>query len=125
MVTTILTIFNLGITSSFQGLFPDTIRVSSRHHAAAIRHYRRALRATHVSNSSSSTRSTQLRSEYGFRFSVRPLDTRPNPNAVRLALPSNVNRASVARLLAGNNFVSHRREGLVLTDPYGVTWTLA
>lgn len=66
----------------------------------------------------------ELVSEYGFRFHVNS-DSSAQPSSVRLALPPRVNRATVARAIARNNPVTHRREGLVTTDHYGVTWIFA
>ncbi len=113
-------LLNVNLTASFQGVFPNTIRIAAREHPAAVRHYKRALRARAV------TRGAQIElvSEYGFRFHVHST-ANPQPTTVRLALPPRVNRATVARALAGNNAVTHRREGLVTTDRYGVTWILA
>lgn len=119
-MSTPLTIFNFGITTSFHGVFPDTVHVAWRHHNDAIRNYRRALNARIMRSAAR----TELRSDYGFTFYVQ----RANSNttcSVRLSLPAGVNRASVARILARSGGVSHRREGLVVTDPYGVVWTLA
>lgn len=115
-----LTIFNFGITTSFHGVFPDTVLVSRRNHNDAIRHYRRSLNARIVRVANR----TELRSNHGFTFFVQVANS-STTSSVRLSLPSGVNRANVARILAGSGGVSHRREGLVVTDPYGVVWTLA
>lgn len=113
-------LYNVNLTARFQGVFPDTIQIAAREHAAAVRHYKRALRARAVTRGAR----IELLSEYGFRFHVNSTSN-AEPATVRLALPPRVNRATVARALASSNAVTHRREGLVTTDRFGVTWMLA
>lgn len=65
-----------------------------------------------------------LESEHGFRLRIDAVRG-AQPSSIRLALPPRANRASVARALAAGSGVSHGRSGLIVTDPFGVTWTLA
>ena len=63
----IYTMFNVDITGTFNGIFPSNIPVSSRNHAAAVRHYKSALWARQVNSSSGRV---VLESAYGFQFRV-------------------------------------------------------
>ncbi len=123
--------FNVDLTGSFAGAFPSTILVPAAKHSAAVRFYKKALRAKQIA-SGSSKGCTVLESALGFRFRV---DARSGGSSsssssssrfsVRLSLPPRSDRATVARALASGGYVSHQRSGLVVTDPFMVTWTLA
>lgn len=113
-------LYNVNITGSFAGLFPSSFSIESKKHAAAVRHYKRALRASVVKTGSQIV----LESSYGFRFKVNPSRS-SSQTSVRLSLPNSGQRGNIARALGAGGRVSHHRTGLVVQDPYGVTWTLA
>lgn len=113
-------LYNVNLTGSFAGLFPKTICINRRSHAAAIRLYRSALKARIVS----SGENTVLESQHGFQFQVQSVRSKL-PASVRLALPPRADRAYVARQLAAGSGVSHKREGIIVKDPFEITWTLA
>ncbi len=112
--------YNVNITGSFAGVFPSSLSVDSKKHSAAVRHYKKALRATVVKQGSQ----VVLESAYGFRFKVNA-SRGSSGTSVRLSLPNSGHRGSVARALGAGGRVSHHRSGLVVHDPFGVTWTLA
>ncbi len=122
--------YNVNLTGSFSGVFPNTIVVSSRSHTAAIRHYKSALQARQVSSGSR----VVLESAFGFKFRIdgsrsstsSSRSSSSSTTAVRLGLPSNINREAVARALSRNSSRPRSsRNGIVVTDPFGLTWTIA
>lgn len=117
------TMFNIGITGTFNGVFPSTVPVGSRSHSAAVRHYKSALRARQLNSSGSRI---VLESSYGFQFRVdsrTSFSSSSSRTSVRLALPSRPIREAVARALGGSH--EHRprvhRTGIIVTDPFGIT----
>jgi len=123
--------FNVDITGTFHGVFPSNISVSARNHSGAIRHYKSALRARQVTasggSSSSGSRGIVLESAYGFQFRVDARSSSSSASSrVRLSLPARTNRQAVARALGGaNGRPQVHRSGIVVKDPYGVTWVIA
>lgn len=109
--------FNVDLTSMVYGCNPSRIVVATRSHSAALFFYRTALRADQVGQNT-------LESGYGFRFrvdSARQNTTR----SVRLDLPARVNRQTVARALGGRTGqMTRARNGYVVTDPFGIRWTI-
>lgn len=110
--------YNVNITGSFTGVFPNTVQIDTRHHGYAIQHYKRAFNARERSLGSRVT----LESSHGFRFRVDAVRS-PSMRSVRLALPYTANRMKVAEKLGRH--VSRTRQGLKVTDPYNVTWYIA
>ncbi len=114
--------YNVDITGAFTGVFPSTIKISVRSHSAAVDHYKTVLRAKQVTTGSE----VVLESDYGFRFRVDASNSSSSRPSVRLALPLNMDRMAVARAIGGSNSRPRlERTGTVVTDRFGVTWTLA
>lgn len=105
---------------AFAGAFPSTVHIPRGRHASAVRLYKRAFHARAAVGRSRGV--AILDSSFGFRLRV---ETGAGCGSVRLALPPRANRAEVARALAAGGGVSHAAAGLVVRDPFGVTWTLA
>lgn len=112
--------YNVNITGCFTGLFPTSFAVNSKKIAPAVRHYKKALHASVVKQGSE----VILESGYGFRFSVSAVPG-SSRTTVRLSLPNSGHRGRIARALGDGGRVSHHRKGLVVQDPYGITWILA
>lgn len=114
--------YNVNITGAFTGVFPSTITISARSHAAAVKHYRTVLRAKQVTSGPK----TVLESAYGFRFRIDASNSSSSRTCVRLGLPSNVSREAIARALGGSASRPRKgRSGTTVSDRFGVTWTLA
>lgn len=112
--------YNVHITRAFAGIFPSTISIPVRDFAAAVEHYKTALRAELVTTGTK----VVLRSAYGFQFRVDQTTSLSPMASVRLELPSNVNRMTVAQAIGGS-VPKRDRSGIVIHDRFGVTWTLA
>ena len=115
--------YNVDITggSLFVGAFPGNIPVAASSYSSAIRHYKTALNGRQQSTGNR----TVLESRYGFRIRI-DASRSASSASIRLSLPSSANRESVARALSGRNGrVVRNRSGIVVRDPYGVTWTLS
>lgn len=110
-------LYLVDLTGLVAGVFPSTLWVDSRRHASAMRFYRNVFNATVMDNRVLST-------EHGFRFRVRAQPDAPQMT-VRLSLPPRAKRAALARALASGGRVEHRRQGLMVRDPYGVVWMVA
>lgn len=107
-------------TSSHVGIYPTTIYVPAHRHTSAINHYRSALKASAVTRGNL----VQLQSRFSFRFHIKAV-RQVTPSSVRLVLPINANRESVARALGGTGApVLRGRQGIVVTDKFNITWTL-
>lgn len=115
--------FNVNLTGSFSGAFPSSISVPSGVHKSAVQFYKVRLRARISSWTARS--SAVLESGYGFRITIERSSSSRASSNVRLSLPSSVDRAKLARSLGAGARVRQSRSGYVVTDPYGVTWTLA
>ncbi len=113
--------FNINITSSFFGVFPNYIRLSADDFSAAVAHYEDALDATGFRQGSTTT----IVSNYGFSFQVAA-DDDFTPQSVRLGLPSHADRNEIATALQGETgSLTHTSAGIVVTDPFEITWTIA
>ncbi len=106
------------LTGSFTGVYPSTIPVSRRNVSSAISFYKKALSATESSRSKGT-----LTSNYGFTFKITAASH--SGASVRLQLPAGTDHVRVARKLANGGTVFRDRRGIVVTDPYSVTWTVA
>ena len=124
--------YSVNLTGSFNGVFPNTIVVHSRSLTAAVRHYKSALQARQISSGSR----VVLQSVFGFKFRVQSTSSSAGSSSrsssttststVRLGLPSNIDREAIARALGSNSSRPRRsRDGIVVTDPFGVKWVLA
>ena len=112
--------YNVNITGSFSGVFPGTVAVPSRQHSYAVAHYKRAFRASIKSSGSR----TVLESVFGFHFRVDAAKSSSRTSTtIRLSLPQTVDRVSVAKSLGTR--ATKSRAGLIVKDPYGITWTIA
>lgn len=118
-----LTMFNINITASFSGAYPSSISVSVSAHKSAIQFYKVRLRAKVVSWTSRSA--AILDSTYGFRIRIDRSSSSGAQSSVRLSLHPSVDRLKLAKSLSAGGRVRTSRSGLVVTDPYGVTWTIA
>ena len=117
-----LGMYNVNLTGSFSGVFPSTITISTRSYASAVRHYKSALQARQITSGSRAV----LQSAFGFKFRVDASSHASSNTSVRLALPSNIGHEAVARALCKRSAKPRKsRAGIVVTDAFGVTWTLA
>lgn len=115
--------YAVNLTGSFTGAFPSNISVFSRSHTAAVAHYKKVFRAKQIQNGSTGSKAV-LESAYGFRFRVDTSRTQSS-STVRLALPPKANREAIALALAGSRYqIRKQRTGIVVVDPFRVTWTL-
>lgn len=115
--------FNLNVTGLFSGAYPSSIAIKPDLHKSAVQFYRVQLRARVTSMSIRST--ALLVSTYGFQIRIeRSSSSRASKN-IRLYLHPFIDREKLASDLGAGAQVKISREGLVVTDPYGVTWILA
>lgn len=113
--------FNLNITSSFFGVFPNVIYISEDAFSNAIEHYERAFNARAFRTGESTT----VVSNHGFSFRVVQIQY-SSRQAVRLGLPSDADREAVAIALRGNTgSYSTSSTGIIVNDPFDITWTIA
>lgn len=114
--------YNVNITGSFSGVFPNIISISSRSHASAVRLYKSVFQARQLTTGNQ----VILQSAFGFKVRIDVSSHYPNTSTVRLALPSTISREAVARALCKNSLKPRSsRSGIVVTDAFGVKWTLA
>lgn len=115
--------FNLDITGAFSGAHPATAMVLPNTFRSAVAFYKSKLRARETASSSGNY--VRLESAYGFRLKVEKAPSAAAAgNSVRLALAASVDKMRVARALGGGAAVRRARSGLVVTDPFGVRWTI-
>lgn len=111
--------YEVDLTGAFAGVFPSSIPVARRNFAPAVAFYKRALAASDSSRGGKG----RLSSAHGFSFSVVAVSR--SGASIRLQLPRTTDHVRVARRLAGGGTVFRDRRGIVVTDPFGVTWVVA
>ena len=118
--------FNIDISSSFNGVFPPSIPIPAHRFSSAVTFYKSAFQVT--STVSSQPGKTTLLSRHGFRFDIHAISSAVHTRtSLRLQLPRNVDRRNIARTLASRDTGAVRtsKAGLRVKDPYGITWTIA
>lgn len=114
--------FNVNITDSFSGACPNSIVIATSVHRSAIHFYQVRFRAKVVQRKARSV--AVLESTYGFLICV-DRSSAPRAQNVRLSLHPSADRTKLAKDLGAGAKVRSSRNGLNVTDPYGVTWTIA
>lgn len=102
---------------------PRALYVPESAFLSALDFYKARLGAKEVGPTS--TRYSTLRTALGFCFTVVPINETASPSRVRLSILKPADRERLARALSPNGCFKRTRVGVLVTDAYGVTWTIS